>query len=198
MAIEIKETFQVDAPVERVWRFLMDPYKVAACMPGASLDEVSGEGSFLGSIKVKVGAVSSSYKGQVSFTEVDETARRMQLVGEGREAGGGTAKAVMVATVRAVDGGGSEVVAEATVDLTGRIMQVGRGMIQGVSHQLFLQFVKHAKQQLAAEPDAVGSGEGHVVTTPDAGAIKVLPLLFQTFWSAIVRAFRTLLGRRQD
>ena len=31
-------------------------------------------------------------------------------------------------------------VAEASVDLTGRVMQVGRGMIQGVSHQLFQQF----------------------------------------------------------
>ena len=48
----------------------------------------------------------------------------------------------------------TEIVAEASVDLTGRIMQVGRGMIQGVSKQLFQQFVVRARQQLEAEAAA--------------------------------------------
>ena len=43
MALEIRETFRVAAPVDRVWRFLMDPAAVASCMPGASLDEVVDE-----------------------------------------------------------------------------------------------------------------------------------------------------------
>ena len=37
MAIEIREKFEVAAPIDKVWRFVMDPNKVAACMPGASL-----------------------------------------------------------------------------------------------------------------------------------------------------------------
>ena len=40
MAIDIKETFQVQAPIDLVWRFLLDPQQVAPCMPGAELDEV--------------------------------------------------------------------------------------------------------------------------------------------------------------
>ncbi len=42
MAIEIQETFSVNAPIDVVWNFMMDPENVAACMPGASLAERAG------------------------------------------------------------------------------------------------------------------------------------------------------------
>ena len=32
MAITIKETFTVGAPIERVWQFVMDPEMVVTCM----------------------------------------------------------------------------------------------------------------------------------------------------------------------
>ena len=57
----------------------------------------------------------------------------------------------MSSRVRSLAGGQTEVVVEAERrDLTGRIMQVGRGMIQGVAHQLFLQFVARMKERLEA------------------------------------------------
>jgi carbon monoxide dehydrogenase subunit G len=74
MAIEIRETFQVAAPIDRVWRFLMDPKQVASCMPGASLDEIVDGRTFLGSVRVRLGAISASYKGRVRFDEVDASA----------------------------------------------------------------------------------------------------------------------------
>ncbi len=63
MAIEIQETFQVQAPIDAVWRFVLDPHKIAACMPGTELEEVVDDRTFLGSIKVKLGAITTSYKG---------------------------------------------------------------------------------------------------------------------------------------
>ena len=60
MAIDIKETFQVRAPIATVWQFMLDPQKVAACMPGAVLEQVVDERTFLGAIKVKIGAITTS------------------------------------------------------------------------------------------------------------------------------------------
>src|SRR6186713_6437 len=125
MAIEIREKFEVAAPIEKVWRFVMDPNKVAACMPGASLDQVVDERTFLGSIKVKVGAVMAAYKGRVELVEVDEKNRTVEMKAEGRETGGGTARGKMTSRLTTLANGGTEVVAEASVDLTGRIVQVG-------------------------------------------------------------------------
>ena len=95
MAINIQETFQIQAPVDAVWRFFMDPQQVAACMPGAALEEVQDERTFRGSIKVKVGAITTSYEGRVTLTTVDEQAYTVEMAAEGKETSGGTARASM-------------------------------------------------------------------------------------------------------
>jgi hypothetical protein len=212
MAIEIKETFQVAAPIDTVWRFLLDPQQVVTCMPGAQLDEVIDARTFHGTIKVKVGAITTRYKGKVQLTEVDEGLFKLQMVAEGRETGGGTAKGTMESTLRALPDGQTEVVGAANVDLTGRIMQVGRGMIQGVSHQLFLEFVKKTKVRLesgAPGGTATGAGAGRpgatgaaapaatVPAEPEDNAIRIVPIVMRVVWSALVRFFRRLLGRRR-
>lgn len=199
MAIEIRETFQVAAPIDAVWRFVMDPNKVASCMPGAKLEQVIDERTFDGSIKVKVGAITTSYKGRVQLTEVDEQGHKVQMSAEGRETSGGMAKGTMHSTLQSIVGGQTEVSIEASVDLTGRIMQVGRGMIQGVSHQLFLQFVKRTKEQLESAPaepgSAVASAEKPAARPAEEEALSIIPLILKAIWSAIVGFFRRLFGR---
>ncbi len=203
MPIDIRETFQVDAPIDAVWRFVMDPHSVVTCMPGAALDEVVDAQTFLGTVKIKVGAITTSYKGRVQFTELDENEHTVRMLAEGRETGGGMAKGTMSSRLRAVAPAQTEVVAEASVDLTGRIMQVGRGMIQGVAHQLFLQFVARIKESLegrqapAAGSDAVTPGAAPSGTRVSAEnvPIRVLPLILGVMWSAIARFFRRLVGR---
>ncbi len=174
MAIDIQETFQVRAPIDLVWRFLLDPQQVAPCMPGAELDEIVDAQTFHGNVKIKVGAITTRYKGKVHLTKVDEAARQIEMSAEGRETGGGTAKGTMHAEMRTLPEGLTEVVAKASVDLTGKIMQVGRGMIQGVSHQLFLQFVaavqSHLEPIAAAAAASAAAAPVAAATAPAAAA----------------------------
>ena len=149
------------------------------------------ERTFVGKVKVKVGAVTSSYKGKVRFTEIDEHGHRLQMAGEGKETSGGTAKGSMTTTLRALPDGQTEVIAEANVDLTGRIMQVGRGMIQGVSKQIFQQFAARAKQILEAEAVAPGVEPAPL---PVNAPVSILPIIFKALWEVIVRFFRRLFG----
>jgi len=211
MAIEIQEKFEVNAPIDVVWRFVLDPHNVAACMPGASLEQVIDEKTFIGTIKVKVGAVMAGYKGRVELTEVDPAAYTVRMKAEGNESGGGTAKGLMLSRLKALPDGGTEIVAEASVDLTGKLMQVGRGMIQGVSKQLFQQFVARARAQIeaiaAAEASAssAGASSATVLTGSSAPvppppvqkeeAINAVALLFATFRQAIADFFRRLFRR---
>jgi carbon monoxide dehydrogenase subunit G len=189
VAIEIRESFQVRAPIDVVWRFVMDPHQVVTCMPGAELEEVVDPRTFAGRVKVKLGAITTSYKGRVQLTQIDEQAYTVEMVAEGREIGGGTAKGSMTSRLRSLSDGQTEVVAEARVDLTGRVMQMGRGMIQGVSHQLFQQFVASLEQRLEAPAEG-----GEEVAPPTASEpIRVAPLILQSLWSAVLRFFRRLL-----
>ena len=220
MAIDIKETFQVRAPIDLVWRFLLDPHQVAPCMPGAELEDMIDERTFNGNVKIKVGAITTRYKGKVQLTVIDAAARHIEMLAEGRETGGGTAKGTMVADMRTLPEGLTEVTATASVDLTGKIMQVGRGMIQGVSHQLFLQFVSAVRSHLeplaasAATAAAAQSADASLdpdaprVVTPEVAppplprpqietqAIRIVPLVLNVLWATIQRFFRRLLGRQ--
>ena len=200
MAFKIEESFEVQAPVERVWEYLIDPARVAVCLPGAELLESRDDGSYLGAVKVKVGPVAMSYKGTVKFTERDEQARVVRLVGEGREAGGGgSAKLTMLSRIVALENHGSQVTVEAEVDLVGKIVQFGRGMIEQVSRQLFRQFAACAKQQLevANDPPAEAA-QSAAQSGAEVKSVSAIPLALNALWAVIVRSLKRLFGKQGD
>ena len=80
MALDIKESFEVGAPIDAVWAFLNDPQNVVACMPGASLNEIVDDKQFIGSVKLKIGAVSAPLLSKVSAEVVAEAASPSTMV----------------------------------------------------------------------------------------------------------------------
>src|ERR1044071_2084177 len=162
MAFKIEEKFEVQAPVARVFKYLIDPKRVVECLPGAQLLEQKDDGTFLGAIKVKVGPLSMSYKGQGKFTEVNEETHQARMVGDAREVtGSGSTKVSMLSTVVPLANGGSEVSVNADVELAGKIVQFGRGMIEEVSRQMFRQFAACVRQHLEVpEPDDPSATKG--------------------------------------
>jgi uncharacterized protein len=197
VAIEIRQTFTVAAPVDAVWAFLVDPAQVVTCMPGAQLEGAEDERTWLGNVQVKVGAISARYRGRVRFESVDAAERAVSLAAEGREAGGGIARGTLRSRLRALPDGSTEVSAEAVVDLTGRIAQMGRGLIQGVSDQLFQQFAARTRERLEAASAGAAAPAAEHAAAPAAPAepLRVLPLVLRSAWSALVRWLRRLLGK---
>src|SRR5690349_5463901 len=193
MAFKIEERFEVKAPVERVWKYLIDPERVVHCLPGAELLEQQDERTFLGAIKMKVGPLSMSYKGQAKFTEINEETHQVRMVGDAREVGGsGSTKVSMLSTVAPLASGSCEVLVNADIDLVGKIVQFGRGMIEEVSRQMFRQFSTCIRNHLevADEPPPVGN----TTAEPEVKAVAAAPLAFRAIWAIIARFFRGLFG----
>src|SRR5436305_9437543 len=67
MGMEITKTFVVQAPAAAVWDFLTDPYKVASCLPGAAITEKVDDSNYTGTMTIKVGPVTASYRGKMRF-----------------------------------------------------------------------------------------------------------------------------------
>jgi carbon monoxide dehydrogenase subunit G len=193
MSIQIEETFQVAVSVDTVWRFLLDPHRVVTCMPGAELEQVVDEHTFEGAVKIKLGAITTRYRGRVQLTEVDEAAHTVRMLAAGRETGGGTAKGTLTSQVRALPDGNTEVIAQADVDITGRVMQMGRGMIQGVSSQLFAQFASRTRDALETP---AAEGEEAVPAAPSDESIPILRVILGVIWAPIARFFRRLFQRQ--
>lgn len=187
MAIEIEETFRVQAPVELVWQYLLDPQEVVSCLPGAELLEVLDERTFIGRIRVKVGPVTSSYQGRARLTEVDEQRHRVAMRGEGQEtSGAGSATMTMTSHIVAAGDGYAEVRVAARLDLVGRLVQFGRGMIEEVSKQLFRQFAQCVQTRLeGAASDATAPPAGSAPL--EAKPLRALPLVLRALWAALTR-----------
>ncbi|HYU15223.1 MAG TPA: SRPBCC family protein, partial [Candidatus Acidoferrum sp.] len=157
MAFEVVKTFVVLAPLDRVWQFLVDPHKVASCLPGAAITGQVDDKTFSGTMTVKVGPVTTSYKGKVVFQKLDAASRSAEVVASGQDVKGkGGASMTMTSTLKEVGPGETEVTATSNLTITGLLAQMGRGMIQDVSDELFQVFSQRVKSELEAEGLAPG------------------------------------------
>jgi len=155
MAFEIVKTFVVRSPPNRVWTFLIDPEKVARCLPGAAITGKLDEKTWQGTMTVKVGPVSSSYKGKVAFEKLDAASRTVEIVANGQDIRGrGGADLRLTSTLLPKAPGETEVTATSRVNVTGILAQMGRGMVQDIGDQMFQVFSQRLRAELEAEPEA--------------------------------------------
>ncbi len=157
--MEIHDRVRVNAPPEVVWPTFLDVERVAPCLPGAHLEEIEGE-ELRGRVKVKVGPIQAQYRGVASFAQVDEGARRLVISASGRDTRGqGNAAATITVQVTAEDDG-SIVTIDTDLTVTGRVAQLGRGVLGDVSSKLLGQFAENVEELWTAEPEAGAPGGG--------------------------------------
>ncbi len=178
--MDIDNEFQVLLPIDEAWNTLTDLERIAPCMPGASLTGRDGE-DYLGTVRIKVGPITSQYAGAARFLSQDRQARQAVIEAEGRDTkSAGTAKAVIHAHLRG-DAAATTVSIRTELAITGKIAQFGRGAITDVSGRLIDQFVENLSSELQSEATAgaesvaappEGTREGSDVV--DIGAL-VLP-----------------------
>lgn len=154
--MKLEHEFTVPAGIEDAWKVLLDVERVAPCMPGAALTSVDGD-EFTGTVKVKVGPIQVTYKGQARFVSKDDKQHRIVIEASGKEArGSGTASATVTADLAAQ---GSETRAHVITDLniTGRPAQFGRGVMADVGAKLIGQFADCLADELGTGSRAAGT-----------------------------------------
>ncbi len=146
--MKIHNEFTVSAPIDQAWNTMLDLKKIAPCLPGAAIQDETG-GEYAGTIKVKVGPITASYKGTVRFEEADEANHRAVLQATGRDARGqGTASATIVSTLRE-EGENTNVDVETDLKLTGRAAQFGRGLAQEVATRMLDDFAACLEREIS-------------------------------------------------
>ncbi len=165
--MQIEKQFVVAAPADQVWAFLTDPHRVAQCLPGAALTNQVDAQTYEGTITVKVGPVSSSYRGKVRFEKLDAASRTAEVVASGQDVRGkGGADLKMTSRLTARGPRETEVNVVQEINVTGILAQMGRGMIQDVGDQMFEKFLAAMRIQLEPAPAAAPGG---AMGTPGAG-----------------------------
>ena len=164
--MELSNSFEVARSVEEAWLVLTDLERIAPCLPGAKLEEINGD-EYLGIVKVKVGPITSQYKGVATFVERDDANHKAVLKADGRDTkGAGNASAMITATLESVSPTRTSVDVSTDLMITGKVAQFGRGIMADVSAKLMTQFAENLGTMLESTPNA-----GDVVAeTGDMGA----------------------------
>ena len=182
--MKLENAFEVPAPPERVWDFLLDLERVTPCMPGAELTELPDERTWKGKVNVKLGAVSLSYAATVVIDEKDEQSRSVVLKASGRETRGkGMASATIKSSVQPAGDGGTQVILATDLTITGAVAQYGRGMIADVSKRLTGEFADCLRAQITGPP------AGGEAPAPTAKPIRGIRLALWAMARAVGRVF---------
>lgn len=196
--MKLTHSFVAPAPAEEVWEALLDPERVAPCLPGASLTSVDGK-TFTGEVKVKLGPVQLLYRGSGEFVEIDPVLRRAVLKASGKDTrGNGTASAVVTFQV------GDSVEVETDLSVTGRPAQLGRGLIAEVSGKLVDQFAECLASTLGSVDADEVAQQQHLRVVPDepidlidTAGVPVLKRVLPIAAAAVAVVLFVILRRRR-
>jgi uncharacterized protein len=199
--VKFENGFSTAAPADEVFAALMDVRGVAGCLPGATVGDETPDGGLEATVAVKVGPIRMTYAGAMHVTQRDDEARTASMNVKAREQRGqGNAEANVGLAVAAEDGGSRATI---TTDLmvTGRVAQMGAGIMQEVANAMVAQFADCLQARLAAAPAAdaeaaPAAAAGSAGPTPPApepaataDAVRPVGLVLRAIWARIRHAF---------
>ena len=156
--MQFSNEFAAPAAPDEVFATLMDVRGVAGCLPGASIGDDTEDGGLEATVAVKVGPIRMSYGGTVHVIERDDAARTASMRVRAREQRGqGTAEATLGLAVVADGNGGSRATVTTDLMVTGRVAQMGAGIMQDVAGSMVNDFAACLSARMGPAP-AGGSG----------------------------------------
>ena len=144
--MDIAGSYTFLVPPDRVWALLMDPAVISSCIPGCESLEPNGENSYRTRLTVALAAITGTYDGIVTLSDlVPPASYRLTAEGQGRA---GFVKGSAAITLRA-DGATTVVDVAGTVETGGPIARLGQRLIGGVSKMMLDRFFGCLQGKLA-------------------------------------------------
>jgi carbon monoxide dehydrogenase subunit G len=173
--MKLEQSFEVEAPLEQVWKALVDVERVAPCLPGAAVTSRNDDGTYNGTFTIKIGPTTAAYSGKLEMQNIDETAHTATMHAQGSDRRGqGGATATIVSSLSAADGS-TRVEVVTDYHITGRLARFGRGgMIEDISERLLREFAGRLQSSLAGGGGAA-EAPTEVHATVGSGAEEAPP-----------------------
>ena len=136
--VELDHAFSTGKPTDYNWDAILDLERVIPCVEGGTVIERTSPELAKAEIKVKMGAMSMTFKGTVEVAERDDDAHRALLRIKSRDAGGqGYANADVEFTLN--DGGGT---IHTAAQISGKAASMGEGVVTTVLDALIKDFTE--------------------------------------------------------
>lgn len=142
-----EERFTVSAAPATVWAFLLDPKRLAPCIPGCDDLEIVDERSYRLRLTVKVGFLSTRQDVRMEIVEADPP-RRLVSEGRGEDSRLGSRVEVRTALELTPAGDGTAVAYASDVTVLGRLGSIGDAVMRVKAQELAGIFAQRVKAAL--------------------------------------------------
>ena len=132
--VELDHSFSTGKPADYNWDAVLDLDRIIPCVEGGKVIELENPDLAKAEIKVKMGAMSMTFRGTVSVVEKDASSALLRV--KSRDTGGsGYANADVRFAV--ADGGGT---LHTAAQISGKAASMGEGVVQSVLDALIKDF----------------------------------------------------------
>ncbi len=198
MKIQLEKSYPMPASADTGWALLQDIESVASCMPGAKITERVDAQHYKGTVAVKLGPASLSFRGEIEVRALDAAARSLHLFAKGTDSTGGSAASMdLTARVEAVDAASCNLVGTSEVTMSGKAATFGGRVMGPVSDQILGQFAANfaAKvQAMQATPSIAGAAAGSAAPAAEPKPLNALALM----WAVVKGWFASLFAARKS
>lgn len=154
----IEQTFTVQAPIQKLWDFLIDIEGMSLCVPGAENVKALDETRYEGTLKVKIGPVVASFQGNAELTAI-EAPNYLVAKGEAKdERSNSLASATFTANLRSLAADQTEVAYRVDVAIRGTLGRFGQGVMREVAKRMTAEFAQCVETRLAGQPEPAVEG----------------------------------------
>jgi carbon monoxide dehydrogenase subunit G len=134
--------FKVPTALSEAWDALLNLEEVVHCLPGAQITEKVDDSTWHGTMDIKLGAISLSFKGEVRLERTDLETNTILMWAQGSEARGkGVAQGTVTSTLMETNDGTTAAVT-LFLQLSGQVAQFGRGMIETEAERIVGEFAE--------------------------------------------------------
>jgi len=170
MKVQIERRFAIPAPPEATWRVLADIPTVASCMPGARITEKIDDAHYKGTVAVKLGPASLSFRGQIEVRECDAATRTLKLSAKGTDTTGASfATMDLTARIEADGDGASALVGASEAAVGGKAAAFGGRMMDAMSEQILKQFGANFTARVAAASESASTANAAAAPAAEVG-----------------------------
>jgi carbon monoxide dehydrogenase subunit G len=192
--VNLQHEFDVPASPQATLSLLLDAERVVSCMRGATLVEVTPDGTWKTTLAIKLGPVGMEFANDVRIVAHDADAGRVRLTVSGRDKRGKGGADASVDAMLTPAAGGTRVSMATEVKFSGQAAQLGRpSVIKDVSTRLVDDFAQCIRERLSTgSATTPGAAEPH-----EQRPLSGLALVWATVRGAASRLFAARPGLRE-
>jgi uncharacterized protein len=151
--MEIQERFTVNAPLQKVWQFIMSAEQIGGCIPGCEKVEAIDERNFVATVRAGVGPIKVRFKINTLLTQIDAPNHiRMEQKGADIGKAGDFSQSSDV-YLREASENETEVSFSANVTVTGRIALFGDRIMRAQAKKIGEEFKRALKEKIEGQKE---------------------------------------------